>query len=131
LSASAGYTASNLGLSNFEISVHPARGRSVAEIEAAVGAEMKRLLDGEIGAEEVERTQNQLLATAIYSQDSLASGPRLYGRMLATGGSIAEIDDWPQKIAAVRPADVVAAARHVWRDEVSVTSLLTPAEGWQ
>ncbi|TMJ25383.1 MAG: insulinase family protein [Alphaproteobacteria bacterium] len=131
LSASAGYTASNLGLSNFEISVHPARGRSVAEIEAAVGAEMKRLLDGEIGAEEVERTQTQLLATAIYSQDSLASGPRLYGRMLATGGSIAEIDDWPQKIAAVRPADVVAAARHVWRDEVSVTSLLTPAEGWQ
>jgi zinc protease len=103
----------------------------VAEIEAAVGAEMKRLLDGEIGAEEVERTQNQLLATAIYSQDSLASGPRLYGRMLTTGGSIAEIDDWPQKIAAVRPADVVAAARHVWRDEVSVTSLLTPAEGWQ
>jgi len=51
--------------------------------------------------------------------------------MLTAGGSIAEIDDWPQKIAAVRPADVVAAARHVWRDEVSVTSLLTPAEGWQ
>jgi zinc protease len=131
LSASAGYGASSLGLTSFEIAVHPARGRSVGEIEAAVAAQMKRVLDGDVGADEVERTQNQLLASAIYSQDSLASGPRLYGRVLATAGSIAEIDDWPQRIAAVRPDEIVAAARHVWRDEASVTSLLTPADGWQ
>jgi zinc protease len=131
LSASASYSASSLGLSSFGISVHPARGRSASEIEQAVGAEMKRLLDGELGAEEVERAQNRLLAAAIYSQDSLASGPRLYGGALATGGSLAEIDAWPQKIAAVRRDDVMAAARHVWRDETSVTSLLVPAEGWQ
>jgi zinc protease len=130
LSAYANYYPSSLGLTNFEISVHPARGRSVREIEAAVAAEMKRLLDDDVGAQELERIQNQLLAGTIYSQDSLASGPRIYGRVLACGGSIAEIDDWPQKIAAVRPDDVVAAARHVWRDEGSVTSLLTPAEGW-
>jgi zinc protease len=131
LSASAGYGATSLGLTSFEISVHPARGRSVAEIEVAVGDQMKRVLDGGVTVAEVERAQNQLLATAIYSQDSLASGPRLYGAMLCTGGSIAEIDGWPQAIAAVRPDDVVAAARHVWRDEGAVTSLLTPAEGWQ
>ena len=29
---------------------------------------------------------------------------------------MADIDDWPERIAAVTPADVVAAARHVWRD---------------
>ena len=39
-------------------------------------------LDGGVTAEEVERAQNQLLASAIYSQDSLASGPRLYGNAL-------------------------------------------------
>jgi zinc protease len=72
-----------------------------------------------------------MLAGAIYSQDSLASGPRLYGTMLCTGGTIDEIDNWPQAIAAVRPDDVVAAARHVWRDDRSVTSLLTAAEGWR
>jgi len=130
LSASAGYSANSLGLSSFELSVHPAHGRSVAEIEAAVGEQMKRVLEGDITAQEVERAQNQLLAFAIYSQDSLASGPRLYGSLLATGGSIAEVDHWPQAIAAVRPDDVVAAAGHVWRDDRSVTSLLTPAGGW-
>ncbi|MBS0522616.1 MAG: insulinase family protein [Proteobacteria bacterium] len=131
LSASASYGANSLGLSSFEISVHPAQGRSVSEIETAVGDQMKRVLDGDVTAEEVERAQNRLLASAIYSQDSLASGPRLYGSMLATGGTIAELDHWPQAIAAVQPDDVVAAARHVWRDDRSVTSLLTPAGGWQ
>jgi zinc protease len=131
LSATSGYGATALGLSSFEIAVQPVRGRSVAEIEAAVGDQMKRVLDGGVTAEEVERAQNQLLASAIYSQDSLASGPRLYGNALSTGGSIAELDNWPQAIAAIRPDDVVAAARHVWRDEGAVTSLLTPARGWR
>jgi len=131
LSASADYSGASLGLSSFEISIHPADGRGAAEIENAVTQQMKRVLDGDIRAEEVERVQNQMLASAIYAQDSLASGPRLYGSMLAAGGSIAEIDNWPLAIAAVRADDVVAAARHVWRDDRSVTSLLTPAGGWQ
>lgn len=131
LSATASYSAGSLGLSSFEIAVHPAHGRGVAEVETAVTDQMKRVLDGDVTAEEVERAQNRMLASAIYSQDSLASGPRLYGSTLATGGTIAELDHWPQAIAAVRPDDVVAAARHVWRDDRSVTSLLTPAGGWQ
>ena len=92
-------------------------------------SEMKKLLDGGVTAEEVERAQNQLLAAAIYSQDSLASGPRIYGTALSTGSTVADVDAWPERIAAVTPADVVAAARHVWRDDGAVTALLTPAEG--
>ncbi|MCW5732691.1 MAG: insulinase family protein [Enhydrobacter sp.] len=131
LSAYSGYGPTALGLTSFEITVQPMRGRSVAEVETAVGNQMKRVLDGDVTAQEVERAQNQLLASAIYSQDSLASGTRLYANALSTGGSIAELDDWPRAIAAVRPNDVVAAARHIWRDEGAVTSLLTPAEGWK
>ena len=52
---------------------------------------------------------------AIYSQDSLQSGPRIYGGALGIGGTVADIDAWPQRIGAVTPAAVVAAARHVWR----------------
>lgn len=131
LSAGASYGANSLGLSSFEISVNPAHGHSVTEVETAVADQMKRVLDGDVTVEEVERAQNRLLASAIYSQDSLASGPRLYGSLLATGGTVDKLDHWPQAIAAVRPDDVVAAARHVWRDDRSVTSLLTPAGGWQ
>lgn len=129
LSAAAGYSPASLGLTSFDIGVHPAPTRTVAEIEAAVGLEMKKLVDGGVTAAEVERAQNQLLAAAIYAQDSLASGPRLYGAVLSTGGTMADIDAWPERIAAVTPADVVAAAQLVWRDSGAVTSLLTPAEG--
>lgn len=109
--------------------MHPAPQRTIAEIEGAVTDQMKKVLDGEVTAEEVERAQNRLLASAIYSQDLLRSGPRLYGSILSTGGTIADIDAWPQRIAAVRPEHVTAAAQHVWRDDGAVTSLLSPAEG--
>ena len=91
------------------------------EIESAVGGQLGKLIDDGVTAEEVERAQNQLLAGAIYAQDSLASGPRLYGGMLAIGATVADIDAWPQRISAVTPADVIAAARHVWRPERLVT----------
>jgi zinc protease len=128
LSASAGYGATSLGLSSFGISAHPAPQRTISEIESAVAEQMKKVMDGAVTAEEVERAQNRLLASAIYSQDSLGSGPRLYGSMLSTGGTVADIDAWPQRIAAVRPEHVVAAAQHVWRDDGQVTSLLSPVE---
>jgi zinc protease len=129
LSAWASYSGSSLGLTSFDMGIHPAPSRSMAEIEAAVSAELQKLLDRGVTAEEVERAQSQLLASAIYSQDSLGSGPRIYGVALSTGGTLEDVDAWPQRIAEVTPPAVLAAAQHVWRDSGAVTALLTPAEG--
>jgi zinc protease len=129
LSAWAGYSPSSLGLTSFDLGVHPASGTPMAQIEEAVGGLLAKLVDDGVTVAEVERAQNQLLAGAIYSQDSLQSGPRIYGSVLGVGGTIAAIDAWPQRISAVTPGDVVAAARHVWRPERMVTALLTPQEG--
>ena len=129
LSAAAGYNPSSLGLTSFELGVHPAANTAMAAIEGAVGELLDNLVNDGVTAVEVERAQNQLLAGAIYSQDSLQSGPRIYGGVLGIGGTVADIDAWPQRIAAVTPAGVVAAARHVWRPAGQVTSVLTPQEG--
>ena len=129
MSASSAYSPASLGITAFDLSVQPAPQKTILEIETAVAEQMKRLLDDGVTAEEVEHAQNQLLAAAIYSQDSLASGPRLYGALLSTGGTTADVDAWPQRIAAVTRDEVLAAARHVWRDEGAVTSLLAPVEG--
>lgn len=129
LSAWASYSPLSLGLTSFDLGVHPASGTPITEIESAVGGLLGKLVDDGVSAEEVERAQNHLLAAAIYSQDSLQSGPRLYGSVLGVGGTVADIDAWPQRIAAVTPAAIVAAARHVWRPEGLVTSVLTPQEG--
>ena len=129
LSAWASYSPTSLGLASFDLGVSPASKTPMAEIESVVGGQLGKLIDDGVTAEEVERVQNQLLAGAIYSQDSLSSGPRIYGGMLAIGGTVADIDAWPQRISAVTPADVIAAARHVWRPERLVTGMLTPQEG--
>jgi zinc protease len=129
LSAWASYSPTSLGLTSFDLGVHPASTSPMAEVESAVGSQLGKLVDEGVTAEEVERAQNQLLAAAIYSQDSLASGPRTYGATLAIGGTMADIDAWPQRISAVTPADVVAAARLVWRPEGLVTAMLTPQAG--
>ena len=129
LSAWASYSASSLGLTSFDLGVHPASRTPIVEIDSAVGGLLGKLLDDGVTAAEVERAQNQLLAAAIYSQDSLQSGPSIYGGALGVGGTVADIDAWPQRIAAVTPAAVVAAARHIWRADGLVTSVLTPQEG--
>ncbi len=129
LAAWASYSAASLGLTTFDVGVHPAAGATVADIETAVANQLARLVDDGVKAEEVERAQNQLLAAAIYSQDSLASGPRIYAATLSTGGTVADVAAWPQRIANVTAADVVAAARHVWQPQGQVTSLLTPQGG--
>lgn len=127
LATSAGYSALPLGLSSFGVDVQPAPRVAIADVETAVDAELKRLLDGGVTASELERAQNRLLAQAIFAQDSFSSGPRIYGSALAGGTSIAEIEGWPTRIAAVTPAQVLDAARHVFRADRSVISLLQPA----
>lgn len=126
LSASADYAPSRLGLTSFGINVHPAAGHDMTAVEKAVSEQMKRVLDGEVQSHEVEHAQNRLLARAIYARDSLASGPRRFAADLGTGNSVSDVEAWPERIAAVQAADVMAAARHVWRDDRSVTSLLLP-----
>jgi zinc protease len=129
MSATAGYSAGVIGLSSFGVAVEPGPLRTIIDIEMAVAEEQKKLLDGGVTPAELERTQNRMLAQAIYAQDSMASGPRIYANQLGIGGTTADVEEWPQRISAVTANQVVEAARHVWRDNQAVTSLLVPAEG--
>src|SRR5258707_11070583 len=92
LSAWASYSPTSLGITSFDLGVHPASTSPLAEVESAVGGQLGKLIDEGVTAEEVERAQNQLLAAAIYAQDSLASGPRTYGATLDIGGKLAGLD---------------------------------------
>jgi zinc protease len=49
--------------------------------------------------------------------------------VLAAGGTVADIEEWPDRVRSVTAADVNAAARK-WLDRRrSVTGLLLPKEG--
>lgn len=129
LEADASYSPSQLGLTSFGVGAQLAPSRTIADVEDAVTDEMKKVLDGAVTPQEVERAQNQLLAQAIYAQDSFGSGPRIYASALSTGGTTADVEAWPQRLSAVTADQVTAAARAVWRKDAGVTSLLEPAGG--
>ena len=128
VAASAGYSAVGLGLSTFGIGVTPAPLRTVTEIEAAVRDQLARLRDEIPSADEVDRARRWLVASSVYALDSLGSGPRLYGTALTTGRTVADVEAWPARIAAVTPGQVQLAAREALDEKLSVTSLLMPQD---
>ncbi|HTP81352.1 MAG TPA: pitrilysin family protein [Alphaproteobacteria bacterium] len=125
-SAGAFYDPDALGLTQFGISAALRPDAKLDELEAAMNAEIKRLVDGGVTADEVQRAERRLRADVVYARDSLQAGARAIGEAITTGTSIAQVETWPARIAAVTPEQVTAAARAVFRDEGSVTGVLLP-----
>ena len=125
VSASAGY-APNRGTGSFSIDAEPRDGVSVADVEAAAAAEIRRLLSEGVSATEVDRVKQRLQASALYSRDSLSGVARIIGASLVAGRSLDEVQGWPERIGAVTPEDVMAVARQVLKDDTAVTAVLLP-----
>jgi zinc protease len=126
-SAGSGYGATAYDLGTFDLRASPRPGGDIAELEAALRAEIARLLDDGVTEAEVASAKRRLRAGAIFARDSLGTGPNIFGRMLATGGSVADVEAWPERIGAVTVEQVDDAAREVFQDNRSVTGLLLPA----
>ncbi|MCS6779433.1 MAG: insulinase family protein [Geminicoccaceae bacterium] len=126
--AGAGYQPWSLDPTTCRLMASPRPGVPVDRLEAALDAEIAKLLDGGVEEEELERTKGRMLAEAVYARDSLGGVARLFGMALTTGLGIDAIEGWPQRIAAVDRAAVEAAARAVFVPAHSVTGRLLPAE---
>ncbi len=125
-SASAWYSADGLDSSEFGFSASPRPGTGIDAVETAMVAQIGRLLSAGVTTGEVARAKRSLLAGAIYVRDSLRAGPNIFGRALTSGRTIEDVESWPERIDAVTAERVDAAARAVFRDNKSVTSVLLP-----
>jgi len=126
LSVGTGYSPSALGLAEFGVYATPKPGVAIADIEAAVDAELHRVLEHGVEAAEVAQAARRMQASAIYSQDSLSGPANILGTALAIGRSLDEVAAWPDRIGAVTPAEVAAAARAVLVERNSATGILLP-----
>ena len=125
VSAGAGYGPYR-GAGSFSLYAEPRDGVSVADIEAATMAEIRRLLTEGISATEVDAIKKRLQASALYSRDSLSGVARVVGASLVTGRSLEDVQAWPERIGAVTPEEIMAAARQVLKDDAGVTAVLLP-----
>jgi zinc protease len=124
VNAGASYQGTSLDPTQFSISVSPRSGVEFAQVEQAVDGVIADIAQNPVRAEDLERVKTQLIAEAIYAQDSQATLARWYGGALATGLSLEDIRSWPERIRAVT-ADEVRAAAQKWLDKKrSVTGYL-------
>lgn len=125
-SVGAWYSPDRVDLGEFGVYGSPRPGVEIGEIEKAIEAEIARIVKDGVTEDEVALAKKRMLAQSVYVRDSLRAGPNVFGRTLAIGGTIADVEDWPERVRAVTVAQVNAAARHVVQPARSVTSTLLP-----
>lgn len=124
--AGTGYDPDALDSATFYFFASPPAGGDAEAVGRAVTAEIGRLLRDGVTEDELARAKAMLQAAAIKARDSLEEPARIVGTTLATGGTIADLESWPERIGAVTKAEIDAAARAVFRPEGAVTGLLLP-----
>jgi zinc protease len=129
VSAGASYHDTAVDDSYLMLSVTPKPGVEFALIEQAIDGVIAEIAANAVRAEDLERVKTQLIAQAIYAQDSQATLARWYGAGLTVGLSIEDIRAWPDRIRAVT-SDQVRAAAQKWLDQNrSVTGYLIKDSG--
>ena len=126
LSASADYGPSAIGLSTFGLYATPKPGIAIADLEAAVDKEVHRLAEQGVEADEVKRAERRMQAAAIYASDSVSGPANIIGTALAIGQSLDDVAAWSDRIGAVTPTEVEAAAKAVLIERNSATGILLP-----
>ncbi len=124
LSAGAFYSEAALDYGKFGVYGSPKPGISLRNVEEAIDAVLRDVADRGVTVDEMDRAKTGLIADTVYAQDNQLALARWYGAALATGQTVAKLRTWPDRIRAVAPDAVQAAARH-WLDiRHSVTGYL-------
>jgi len=118
------YQATSLDDTRLGVYGTPAAGVSLEKVEAAIDAEIEGLLESGPTAEELERAKSRMIADFVYAQDNQSQLVRLYGAALATGSSVREVLERPERLRAVTAEQVRDVARRYLVKRHSVTGYL-------
>lgn len=124
------YSAWARDATDFSIYAMPGPGATLDDVERALDAELERLIAEGVTEEELERVKRLMRTDEIYEADDQSSLARKYGRALAVGLAVSDVQSWTDRVAAVTAEDVRRAAAEHLLIERSVTGrLMTTAEG--
>ncbi|MBC8019789.1 MAG: insulinase family protein [Methyloceanibacter sp.] len=99
---------------------------SAEELEQAIGGVIEDLRRDGVTQEELDRARASYIAEFVYTSDSQSRMARHYGWRLATGMTVADVEEWPDRLMRVTVDDLRAAARKYLVDKNSVTGYLLP-----
>jgi zinc protease len=98
----------------------------LADVEAAVTAEVARIADAGVTPEELDRAKNRFIRSMVFARDKQDAMANMYGATLATGGTVQDIEEWPDRVRKVTADEVKAVAARYLLPDQSVTGYLLP-----
>jgi zinc protease len=125
-SAGAGYDGTVRGEASFILDGQPAEGHSVAELETALRAEIKRVVDEGVSADELARIKTQVIANEVYKRDSMMAQAMEIGQFEASGHHWRDYDKLLEKLRAVTADEVQAVAKKYFSDDTLTVAVLDP-----
>jgi zinc protease len=128
IAANAGASFSAVALDGGTLTLYAVASDGVKQeaLEQALDASIAQFVKDGPSDEELEQAKNAMIASYIYSADNQAGLAQRYGSNLVIGRSIADIEEWPNKVGQVTAADVKKVAAKYLRIESSVTGYLVP-----
>ncbi len=123
---SAGYDMTARLADLFTFSGTPAKGHTVQQLERAIRAQIDRLKREPVSAAELARIKAQVTAAKVYQQDSVFYQAMQIGALEAVGLDWRIADTYPQRIAAVTPAQIMAVAKEYFTDDHLTVAVLEP-----
>ncbi|MFZ1814653.1 MAG: pitrilysin family protein [Rhizobiaceae bacterium] len=125
-SAGAWYQGGNRDYGEFGIYISPKPDVPLEQAENELLQVVEKLVVEGVTQEEVDNARESLIKAAFFERDSQTSMARLYGTVIATGGTIDDVAQWPQRLADVTVEQVNEVARKWLSGGRQVTAYLLP-----
>ncbi len=126
--AGAYYNGSKLDVASFTVYGAPRGTAKLEEVQSAIDAEIAAIVKDGVTEQELDSARNRFLRAMIFARDNQGSMANIYGTSLATGSTIADIEDWPERIKKVTTDDIRQVAAKYLGAGKSVTGYLLPSE---
>lgn len=125
-SAGAFYSADDRDYGMFFIYATPRPGIEMADLEQAIDDTVATFLTDGFDETEIAAAQQRLTTAAVYARDGFFEPARIVGAALSNGETLEDIEQWPQRIAAVTPEEMQAIATDILTPENGLTGYLLP-----
>ncbi len=121
-----GYDLVSRGPGMFLIDGTPSEGKTVAELETAIRAELEKLKTHGVSEEELQRIKAQVIAADVYQRDSMFYQAMQIGELEVSGLSHKILEIRLEKLKAITPLQVQAVAKKYLLDDKLTVAVLDP-----
>ena len=104
----------------------PSEGKTVADLEAALRAEIARVQKDGVSDQELRRAKAQLIAGQVYKLDSMFGQAMEIGQIESAGLPYQKLPRMLDKLQKVTAAEIQAVAKKYFNDDALTIGLLDP-----